>query len=49
MKWILQFKDGKEPQKKRIINQEINSSKEVNQNQEICLDQEEEEYRFPNS
>ena len=49
MKWILQFKEGKEIQKKRIIHQEINSSKEVNQNQEICLDQEEEEYSFINS
>ena len=51
MKWILQFKDGIEIQKKRIIHQEINQIKKVYQIQEIFLDQEEEEeeYRFVNS
>jgi len=49
MKWILKLKDGKDLQKKRIIYQEINETKKFNQNQEIFLDQEEEEYRLANS
>ena len=34
---------------KRIILREINQTNKFNQNQEIFLDQEEEEYRFANS
>ena len=49
MKWISKLKDGKELQKKRIIFREINQTNEFNQNQEIFLDQEEEEYSFVNS
>ena len=49
MKWISKLKDGKELQKMRIILREINQSNKFNQNQEIFLDQEEEEYRFANS
>ena len=49
MKWISKLKDGKELQKKRIILQEFNQTKKFNQNQEIFLDQEEEEYSFVNS
>ena len=43
------MKSGKESQKKEITNQETNLINKVNQNQEICLDQEEEEYSFVNS
>ena len=43
MKWILKLKDGKELEKMRII------LREINQNQEIFLDQEEEEYSLVNS
>ena len=49
MQWISKLKDGKEFQKKRIILLEINQTNKVNQNQEIFLDQEEEEYSFVNS
>ena len=49
MKWISKLKDGKELQKKRIILQEFNQTNKFNQNQEIFLDQEEEEYSFVNS
>ena len=49
MKWISKLKDGKELQKKRIILREINQTNKFNQNQEIFLDQEEEEYSFVNS
>ena len=49
MQWISKLKDGKELQKKRIILQEFNQTKKFNQNQEIFLDQEEEEYRLANS
>ena len=49
MKWISKLKDGKELQKKKIIYSEINQINKVNQNQEIFLDQEEEEYSLVNS
>ena len=49
MKWISKLKDGEELQKKKIIYSEINQTNKVNQNQEIFLDQEEEEYSFVNS
>jgi len=50
MKRISKLRDGKELQKKRVINLEINQTNKVNQNQEIYLDQEEEdEYIFENS
>ena len=49
MKWISKLKDGKELQKKKIILREINQTNKFNQNQEIFLDQEEEEYSFVNS
>ena len=50
MKWISNFKDGKELQKMRIIPREINQSNKFNQNQEIFPDQEEEEeYSLVNS
>ena len=49
IKLISKLKDGKEFQKMGILHQEINQTNKVNQNQEIFLDQEEEEYSFVNS
>ena len=49
MKLISKLKDGKELQKMGIRLREINQSNKFNQNQEVFLNQEEEEYSLVNS